>query len=289
MGNRRLNGELSFEVFESIKDVISWHDELSMLRFQAAILRYLGYKKFFSTNGYNFLVKKFWKENKFEFGDIYFPQVKEKHRRTFASEFGDLVAPYLWPSRKIWSAHEGNYEQFGICLHQDDVVIDAGANMGLFSVTAAAKGATVYAFEPVEDALNYLNEITRFYPKVFPVAYALMDYSGSLEMEFFDTNFSANSAVLKRNTGKKIIVNCITLDEWADSNDISRIDFIKADIEGAERFFLKGAVKTLQKYKPRLAICTYHTKEDPQLLQDIIIKANPDYKIFHNEKKLFAI
>lgn len=289
MSNRSLKGKLSIEVAESIKDVIKWHDELSMIRCKYALLRYFGYKNPFAKNGYNFLIKKFWQENKFVFGDVYFPPVKKEHRKTFVYEFGDLIAPYLWPNRRIWPQKEGSYEQFGVSLCQNDVVIDAGANMGLFSATAAAKGATVYAFEPITEALDYLTEITKLYSKVFPVAYALMDYTGTLEMEFAQYNFGGASAVLDRHTGNKMTVNCITLDEWAEINNISKIDFIKADIEGAERFLLKGAIGILQKYKPRLAICTYHSKEDPQLLQDIIIKANPTYKVFHNEQKLFAI
>jgi hypothetical protein len=73
-----------------------------------------------------------------------------------------------------------------------------------------------------------------------------------------------------------------------EENNISRIDFIKSDIEGAERDMLRGATKVLQKFAPKLAICTYHLPDDPQVLEQIIKEANPDYRVVHISKKLFA-
>ena len=67
------------------------------------------------------------------------------------------------------------------------------------------------------------------------------------------------------------------------------VDFIKADIEGAERYMLMGARETLGKFAPKLSICTYHFPDDPEVLEKIILEANPNYKIEHRWKKLYAI
>jgi hypothetical protein len=69
---------------------------------------------------------------------------------------------------------------------------------------------------------------------------------------------------------------------------LERVDFIKADIEGAEREMLKGAAHVLKTFAPKLAICTYHLPDDPEVLEQIIKEANPNYKIVHLRHKLFA-
>jgi hypothetical protein len=97
----------------------------------------------------------------------------------------------------------------------------------------------------------------------------------------------ASSIVLDRNYEcEKISVT--TLDKFVEENKLERIDFIKADIEGAERDMLKGATNVLKTFAPKLAICTYHLPDDPEVLEKIIREANPDYTVVHLRHKLFA-
>lgn len=51
---------------------------------------------------------------------------------------------------------------------------------------------------------------------------------------------------------------------------------------------LRGAQDVLRSLEPKLSICTYHHPEDPQLLEEIILKANPNYIIKHQYMKLYA-
>jgi hypothetical protein len=78
------------------------------------------------------------------------------------------------------------------------------------------------------------------------------------------------------------------LDSFVEERGLARIDFIKADIEGAERDMLKGATRVLRDFAPKLAICTYHLADDPVVLEAIIKSANPGYKVVHLRHKLFA-
>ena len=71
-------------------------------------------------------------------------------------------------------------------------------------------------------------------------------------------------------------------------NALPRVDSIKADIEGYERYMLMGAQETLRRFAPKLALCTYHLPDDPEVLSELIKQANPDYNIVLKSKKLYA-
>jgi FkbM family methyltransferase len=57
-------------------------------------------------------------------------------------------------------------------------------------------------------------------------------------------------------------------------------NYIKMDIEGAEKSAILGAKKTIQKYKPNLAICLYHKPEDLWELPLLIHDIEPSYDMY---------
>ena len=97
-----------------------------------------------------------------------------------------------------------------------------------------------------------------------------------------------SSSIVFAGQGCRIEARFTSLDDWVRENSISRVDFIKVDIEGAERNLLAGAQETLRRFKPRLAICTYHLPDDPQVLERLAREIVPEYHVIQRRKKMFA-
>ncbi|MBI3695811.1 MAG: FkbM family methyltransferase, partial [Acidobacteria bacterium] len=71
----------------------------------------------------------------------------------------------------------------------------------------------------------------------------------------------------------------VTLDEIVEELHLDRVDFIKMDIEGSERRALEGARQTLARFRPRMAISSYHLHDDPDAIPAVVRTAQPAYQI----------
>ena len=74
------------------------------------------------------------------------------------------------------------------------------------------------------------------------------------------------------------------------------VGLIKMDIEGAEYDALLGAKQLIKKYKPTLAVCIYHKRDDYFKILKLIHRLNSDYKFYirqysltDNETILYAV
>ena len=190
-------------------------------------------------------------------------------------------------------SYEGTYgykmsdPPFEVMVKKGDVVIDAGAWIGDFSAYASIKGATCYAFEPNRRILPLLRTTRQLNPNIHVVEKGLGNQSG---FSFFEqsTFHSGGGKVTSEPASAAERVEITTIDDFVATQKLERVDFIKADIEGFERYMLQGAVKTLREFAPELAICTYHLPDDPQVLAKIVLEANPNYRIVQKRCKLYA-
>lgn len=183
---------------------------------------------------------------------------------------------------------EGAYELDEVCLKKGDVVIDVGANIGLYSCYAAQKGCKVYACEPSTNALKILHKQKEIYnDKIEILEIGLADKEGS-SMFYESDSCVLDSMVMAKGNYTERMIKTETLDNLVSSGKISRVDYIKADIEGAERMMLRGAINTLKVFSPKISICTYHLEDDARVLEHIIKEANPKYIVKHKWKKLYA-
>ncbi|MDR1650077.1 MAG: FkbM family methyltransferase, partial [Synergistaceae bacterium] len=164
---------------------------------------------------------------------------------------------------------------------------DAGSWIGDFAAYASVKGAVTYAFEPAGPTFEYLLKTAELNKNIYPVKKGLGDRKTSVAFHGQDCGMG-NRIVSEPIDPTDQVIETTTLDAFVEENGLERVDFIKSDIEGYERHMLKGARETLRRFAPKLAICTYHLPDDPEVLAALIKEANPAYRIAQKSKKLFA-
>jgi FkbM family methyltransferase len=167
-------------------------------------------------------------------------------------------------------------------IHRGDVVLDCGANVGVVTRRALDQGASiVVAIDPGPDALACLRrtfekEIAAGRVVLYPKG--VWDKDEELVLTVNENLAStANSVALDRGA-KGPTVQLTTIDHLVEELKLPRVDFIKMDIEGAEPNALRGAARTLAKFRPRLSISLEHRPTDPDTIPGLIQGLRPDYK-----------
>lgn len=81
---------------------------------------------------------------------------------------------------------------------------------------------------------------------------ALTDKKQKLSFYYSKKNTVASSSIniMDNNEAQLIECDANTIDEYIVENNITSLDFIKCDVEGAEYFFYKGGIKVFERFKP---------------------------------------
>lgn len=126
------------------------------------------------------------------------------------------------------------------------VVADAGASYGSYTLTALACGATVWAFEPEQSVLVDLMfnvELNDWLERCQFMSCGLWDCSDTVHMSSYAPHWPAQT-----------ITGDFKMKRLDDIFDGERLDWFKLDVEGAEERAIKGALGTIAKHKPKLII-----------------------------------
>jgi hypothetical protein len=157
------------------------------------------------------------------------------------------------------------YESSAVSVRKGDIIADIGASEGIFTLSVIDKISMAYLFEadsiweeplkktfkPWKDKICIINKFVSNVTDVCGGGYYMLD------------DFFSNKSV----------------------------NFIKADIEGAESNMLFGAKKLLHRHNLSFAICTYHNKDDAENFRELfeqnfyITEFSREYMIFlYNQK-----
>jgi FkbM family methyltransferase len=189
---------------------------------------------------------------------------------------GRALIQYLL-TEHLWMA-DTNPEQ---SVHAGDVVVDCGAHVGTFTDQALRRGAAkIIAIEPeTTNAFclrrNFAVEIAE--GRVVVVEKGVWSSEGFLDLTVSTQNSGMNS-VVDPVRGSILRIPVTTIDKLVAGLGLSRVDFIKMDIEGAEREALRGCMETIRRWHPILMLEMYHRVDDAVILPELVFSAYSRYR-----------
>ena len=153
-----------------------------------------------------------------------------------------------------------SYAIKGVCeAEPGDIVLDCGTftgNTSLYFSQKVGPSGRVYGFEASPSTFARYAENMRELANVTPVHAAVHNGCGTL---FLAGDGAAGASVLH---ASGVEVPAISLDEFFRTNDLKRVDFIKMDVEGAEKNALEGAQEIIRTWLPKMALSAYHRADD---------------------------
>jgi FkbM family methyltransferase len=154
----------------------------------------------------------------------------------------------------------GTYERLALSdvlglVRPGDLVVDIGANVGIYSLASAARGARVVAFEPVPSTASRFERslaLNDFKEGVSLKRVAVSDRSGELTLVAESMAEYSGHASAHRSPGEgteAVTVPTARLDD-ALSGEEQQIRVIKADVEGHEQAVFDGAADVFERLSP---------------------------------------
>ncbi len=171
----------------------------------------------------------------------------------------------------VWLVEEYSGSNFRI--NANDIIIDIGAHIGLFTLYASqyCKNGTIFCFEPVNENYDILVDIItqNNLKNVKPFKSAVSKSESTITIyrnkdEAGHSMFSFTSHALK--------VDSISLKKIIDENSINQCNLIKMDCEGAEYEIIESLPLEYFKKISKLIIEYHFADSKPKLVNDLKTK-----------------
>ena len=151
-------------------------------------------------------------------------------------------------------------------LSNGDVLFDIGANAGIYTLCGArvvGKNGLIYSFEPNLTSINLIKrsiELNKL-DNVILVPEAISDKKGIQDFVLYaasDHNHIKPLDIRQIVSKSTVIgtrkIKVTTLDKYFADKKLTRLDLIKIDVEGCEKFVLDGGVEIIKKFRPKLVL-----------------------------------
>ena len=206
---------------------------------------------------------------------VFIRKIKEYSLINLQTDYAEIFGNRLFLGKKglaMSISHYGKYEETEAKIMEQkmsegDIVIDAGANIGLHTLNMAkivGKTGKVFAFEPEITNFGILKKNIKLnnYTNIFAEHKAVGEKDGIATL--YRSNHPGMHKIDSepQHSKDKLNVDIINLDNFFNKNHIQpKIDFIKIDVEGFELSVLKGMKNILKNNKNiKILLELYHNK-----------------------------
>ena len=143
--------------------------------------------------------------------------------------------------------------------------LDIGANIGYYSTLisqVAGENGLILALEPDPESYKYLDKTINSFKirNVLPLPIAASDIKQKLPLFISKDNRGDNRLYQNDQLREEIEVDCLTIDELLEINNLKTVDFIKIDVQGYEPKVFKGMKKVIKNSEKLILLTEFWPK-----------------------------
>ncbi|MDD4591658.1 MAG: FkbM family methyltransferase [Parabacteroides sp.] len=199
--------------------------------------------------------------------------------------FTNVLNAKLSGDFNLYSEIMGKSEYFDtevVHLNEHEVLLDVGAYKGDVTLEFVKQTGNKYdgiiAFEPDKETLAIFREnIARNKVQRLEI-HNKGAWHKRATLNFHDGR--SGSSRVSESDFKAVPSTIIEVDTIDNILNGRPVTYISMDIEGAEHNALVGGEQTIKKWRPRIAVCAYHKREDLFDLVLLLESFVPDYKFY---------
>jgi len=168
----------------------------------------------------------------------------------------------------------------GFEINKNDVVIDIGGHIGLFSIYASqfCTDGKIFCYEPIKENFDLLtknielNRLQNVYPFNTEVSKSVDDIT-----IYLNDDEAGHSMFLENANYRK--AKSTTLAKIFSDNNIDKCNFLKLDCEGAEYEIIDSLTHDITKKIEKISLEYHHADTEPSLLIDLKNKLKKEYTL----------
>lgn len=188
--------------------------------------------------------------------------ILDRGKSEYNLEINGINVDYSDVNRKLHAVYyeiftRGDYSSDIFDVHEDDVILDVGANFGFFTLYAIKKGASkIYSVEPHPDAYDKLKSLSNQFSSIVPIHGAITSDGNDVVNLYAPENNVSWAMLIDEKNEESIEVQGLNINDLIEKmNPIPNV--LKVDIEGSEiQLFESITDENLNKFD-RIAVETH--------------------------------